>query len=674
LTVENPAKYDDYSITRKRLRTGHSRKAGAPLGVTMNQGTINDSGLQLFRPFYWFFLALLFVCGDLACANPAINDACIAMPDIELQSKGVPFDWSYKHLIASGDVTNGPLGRREHRLLYNYLKRKQSECGGPGQISPGTQAHDQIDWDVPLGAPMADGTYPAKYNFDLPGQTPTCADFIVYGLNTAGVTGGQPNLVGLTNLYSGTAGGNGLCNGNAGVYRQIYGATGYAATVKFAYNGSTLSGGAITNSVVMSEDGLKIAYVESTGTASALHVVTLPSGNGSGTIQSWAPGGGPVPPKAAAPPSISTVPNSGTWKGDSYSSVWVDYSNDLAYVGTDDGSLHKVQNIFCTSQACKNNPVLPTEISDGTWPVAIPGATTLTSPVEDTNGVIYVAGVNSGMLYAVTSAGLVITSSQSFMPNSIVDGGMLDLDGNGTTQAIYWFSNSQSAVTNPTVRQPQMVQTNSGLTRITNYPLLLNGTSAWGGATTTVHAGTFDNAFYNTRNGNIWACGWQSVPNQGYPLGVLRFGINGTTVTPDTSKVYSQLSPQNVPPNVNYCAPLTEVLDSAGTDHIFVSSKTGYAMAAGTCVNQASCIAGFTIGSTGSPATYSLTTTGSFALNTVGQSANFTNYTSGIVVDNAVPPTSNSCGPNGNQSCAQAASIYFTYGNDAIKLTQAQLQ
>jgi hypothetical protein len=45
-----------------------------------------------------------------------------------------------------------------------------------------------------------------------------------------------------------------------------------------------------------------------------------------------------------------------------------------------------------------------------------------------------------------------------------------------------------------------------------------------------------------------------------------------------------------------------------------------------------------------------------------------------MIIDNAVAPTATTCGPNQNQTCAQAASIYFSYGNDAVKLTQAALQ
>jgi len=121
--------------------------------------------------------------------------------------------------------------------------------------------------------------------------------------------------------------------------------------------------------------------------------------------------------------------------------------------------------------------------------------------------------------------------------------------------------------------------TNSALTSIKNYSLLLNGNQGWGGAAVTVHAGTFDNAFYSNRNGNMWACGWWqdsiypgSLPNT---LSMIRFGINGTTVTPDTADVYATLSPEYVnPPTLKTCSPLTEVLDSAGADHVFASTIT----------------------------------------------------------------------------------------------------
>jgi hypothetical protein len=535
---------------------------------------------------------------------------------------------------------------------------------------------------------MADGTYPAKFNFNLPGQTPTCSDFVVYGLNTAG-SSTQANLIGLTNLYSGgSASTSGLCNSNTGVY-QLYEPSytwAYAPTLKFAYNGSTISG-AITNSLTMSEDGLKVAYVESNSstTKSALHVVTIPSGSDGGVCYSIASDGtkqtscGAV---ATTPSLIKTVPSTGSWSStDSFSSVWVDYTNDLAYVGTDNGILHKIQNVFCTNTACTATYVAPSEVTTGGWPITLTGSGALTSPVQGPDGTIYVAGATSGKLYAVTTAGVVTTSAQGFMASSIVDGPILDVDSSGTTQELYWFSNSQSATSSPSVRQPQVVQTDSKLANFTNIPLLVNGTATWPTDSTAiinVHAGTFDNAFYNGRVGNLWTCGWwQNGANSGNHQGVVRIGLSGSSVAEDTSKIYAETSPDWVAANVNTCAPLAEALDSASVDHIFVSTRTGYSTSVGTCVSNQSCLYGYSLSSTGSPATYSLTTTGSYSLANAGNNQGLgvsSTYSTGMIVDNNVDPTATTCGTNKNQTCAQAASIYFMYGTNAVKLTQAQLQ
>ena len=635
-----------------------------------------DCGLRLGLAF------LAVCCSTLGCANLASDTSAagcaVAATQVALPSRGVPFDWSHRHVVAANEAAAGAAGQREPRLLYSYLKRNANACAGTTTATTSTH----IDWDVPLGASMADGSFPAKYNFSLPGQTPTCSDFVVYGLNTAGTTGGQPNLVGETNLYSGGSTiYSGLCNVNAGVAQKLYGfgATVYAATVKFAYNGSTTAvAGTIGNSISMSLDGLHVAYMESNSTTglSAFHVVPTTPGTGGPGVLAWSTSG-TVLATAVAPPSITTVPSSGSWSAaDSYSSIWVDYTNDLAYVGTDNGVLHKIQNVFCSTVACKASPVAPSEVTTSPWPLTLSGAGALTSPVEDAKGVIYVAGAN-GYLYAVSSAGVLLNkSNQAFTAGSIVDGPILDVDNSGTTQALYWFSSSSPALPNP-----QMVQTGSTLNIASGntFSLLLNapaGQNSWGG-TTNMHSGTFDNGFYTARNGNMWACGWYQdtiYGSNGNQQGIVRFGINGTTVTEDTSKVYATISPEYLASTVNECAPLSEVLDSAGVDHLFVSNQDGLPLATGSCIANAACVAGFTIGSSGSPATWSLTNTGSYNLaSSHNNSAPYNASTSGIVVDNTVDPTSKTCG-TGTQTCGQTASMYFNYGVDAIKLTQSALQ
>ena len=89
----------------------------------------------------------------------------------------------------------------------------------------------KIDWSIPLGTGIvAPNMFPAKYSFDI-NATPSCAnDYVVFGLNVAGATPGQANLVGVKNLYSGTGG---LCGANP--------------TVNWAYNGSTAGGSVLTS-------------------------------------------------------------------------------------------------------------------------------------------------------------------------------------------------------------------------------------------------------------------------------------------------------------------------------------------------------------------------------------------------------------------------------------------
>ena len=103
---------------------------------------------------------------------------------------------------------------------------------------------------------VAPNMFPAKYSFDI-NATPSCAnDYVVFGLNVAGATPGQANLVGVNNLYSGDR--QTLRRGNP--------------TVNWAYNGST-AGGAVLTSPVVSLDGTKVAYVESAAAATVFHVL-----------------------------------------------------------------------------------------------------------------------------------------------------------------------------------------------------------------------------------------------------------------------------------------------------------------------------------------------------------------------------------------------------------------
>src|SRR5260370_28321210 len=104
-----------------------------------------------------------------------------------------------------------------------------------------------VDWKFSLGTVgVAKNMFPAKFNFNINSTilAANCtSDFVVYGLNVAGVTGtaaGQANLVVLNNLYSSSPGQipAGFC-------------TSTGPTVKWAYNASTCGGKNLTSSVFL---------------------------------------------------------------------------------------------------------------------------------------------------------------------------------------------------------------------------------------------------------------------------------------------------------------------------------------------------------------------------------------------------------------------------------------
>src|SRR5208282_2142661 len=153
-----------------------------------------------------------------------------------------------------------------------------------------------------------------------------CAnDYVVFGLNVAGVTGGQANLVGVKNLYSGTGG---LCGANP--------------TVNWAYNGST-AGGSVLTSPVLSLDGTKIAYVESTANSSIFHILTWKAGEGTSATASKAP---TLPASCAAGTSCLKSFTYSSTASNTLASPWVDYQTDKGFVASDDGKIYRISCVF----------------------------------------------------------------------------------------------------------------------------------------------------------------------------------------------------------------------------------------------------------------------------------------------------------------------------------------
>ncbi len=187
-----------------------------------------------------------------------------------------------------------------------------------------------------ISAPGGGQTTPAKFVFNV-NSAPSCTnDFVVIGIPANPAAGGQANIVGVNNLYSG--GTDALCS------------TG--PTVMFAYASGT---GQVPASVAISQNGTQIAYVENLPTGSSyFHVLTLGTTGNNGTSATAAvvPGTG----NNAADQNVLLSPDGGTTNQSSTNAVWVFYTfgdtNDVAYAstystaGSGSGYLYKLSNVF----------------------------------------------------------------------------------------------------------------------------------------------------------------------------------------------------------------------------------------------------------------------------------------------------------------------------------------
>ena len=574
-------------------------------------------------------------------------------------------DWSYRHVVLSGGLPAADLGQAkgEPRILFRLAERNLHRASARQEMmrlgrtgrSPVRQPRPRsgglkIDWSVSLGAGIvAPYMYPAKYSFDI-GATPSCtSDYVVFGLNVAGTTGGQANLIGLRNLYSGTAPA-GLCPGAA-------------ATFYWAYNGST-AGGSILTSPEISLDGTKIAYVESAAGSAVFHVLKWKAGEGTSATASVAPTlNGSCTATSSCLKSLTFSASSTA----TLASPWVDYATDKAFVGSDDGKIYRISCVFnCALNA------QPSVDWTYTLPVAGTGGSSATpnGPVYDSQTGHLIVGDQLGELWTLNASG----ASPSLFAGPVMIGGggcstakppgrnvtgrdcaanggsygiadsvLLD----GSVGKIFAFSgndgtNGASAV---------VVQLDEDLTNPVRVRVGL-GSVGTNIANWNLHTGAFDDAYYggNPSSGHLFMCGTGAGDTQPWHYWIGFTGYPTMNATPSGSLL--RYGVNNLP-----CAPYTELFNpnltlSGGAGHhdLLISGLVG-------------------TGTSG----YIITNDISAGLITAGE--NYVNYpggVSGIVVDNV-------------STAAQASSVYFsTQGSVnvgtcvnsrcAVKLTQSDLQ
>ncbi|MGC1617815.1 MAG: hypothetical protein WA765_04945 [Candidatus Acidiferrum sp.] len=481
------------------------------------------------------------------------------------------------------------------------------------------------------------------------------------GTTLAGGTG-TASIVAFNNLYSTQGSVGGLCNQNGpSVYWSYFTGTGTAST-----------------SVVLSEDGTKVAYVESAATGAILHVLQWKAGEGTGA-------GYPVAPDitvtsgdvwsadcTAGNSCISSLAFSGGFN-DTNSSPFYNYVTDTLYVGDIDGNVHKFTGVF------GDNSVL-TEVTTG-WPITVNAGTTLTSPVYDSvSGNIYV-GDSTGLLSFIREVGssvgsctpapcLNATTLQVGTGGAIVDSPLVD----GSTGMVYAVNGTDTG-NHGTILQA----TTDFTTSVVSFKI--GGAAAGTAADAILYSGAFDNAYYDSAipsiAGHMYVCGKDPAFNN-------RPAIYQLSFAPATAVLTSVGTPLTglVTANNRACSPMTEFVNGTPTstdDWIFFSVGNSSNDTAGTplvgpCSGTATgCL--ISINVAGEPAWPPAAVSNTATLPGLAAGA-----TSGIVPDNV-------------STSAQASSIYFSLSRNstgvgpglpscnttavvgcAVKLTQSALQ
>jgi hypothetical protein len=578
---------------------------------------------------------------------------------------GIVDDWTTHHVVFSNPGTlmdammNGR--RQEWQSIvrdprYRMQLIRQSVMSNPSATSEELQASNELRinrrihwfrgnkhspslegmWTIGLspnalenlGTP--EGMFPAKYTF-APIGTPNCTgDYVVFPIDTAGKapgsltsTNGQANILGVNNLYVTTCAG--------------------APTELFAYYFP--GGGSAATSPVLSEDGTKVAIVESLVSGSNFHVITLDARGNSGCATSTSPCNGPA---AGTPVEPCTVIANGTSSSpctyddavDNYvslsgtpnvtlSSPFVDYEHDVAYVGDDKGMLHKITPVF---NSTATNP--PKEVSGDGWPFTVISGQILTGPTYDSvSGKVFV-GAGNGVLYCVAPAATTVAACGSVTvgngggTNGPLDPPIVD----STQQTVYVTANNASASV--------LWEVNTSMTTLASAAEGKNGNS--------IHNGAFDHAYLTSSagTGHMYFCGNDSSGN---PM-LYQFSItSGTMATPANGSF-------SVAQGVGNCTPLTEIFNpniGSGSDLLFLGvDNNGFGTTATTTCDDAACIMSFNITGGAVPlGTDELTTTnlGSHGI-------------SGLIIDNV-------------SSTTNASQIYFSNLNNstATQLSQSGL-
>jgi hypothetical protein len=489
----------------------------------------------------------------------------------------LPNDWTHQHVIFSQPATPEQARRVKQDPRYAQQKARhglarsiEPAAGalplesqiGVDSLPGGDQLLDR-DWSMDLGGGGTVGpfNYPAK--FSLATTTANCGgapqpDFVVYNTGLMG-SSTQASIAAFDNLYSG-------CGGTVPAVYWAYG-----------------TGATVLTSPVFSRDGTQLTFVQQTNTLHGILVLLKWAASITETISSplSLPAIGPALYPACVAPCRTTIPlfDSGSPADDTHSSVFYDYSNDVAYVGDDSGFLHKFTPVFLAT---------PREVTTGGWPVQVnPGSPmALGSPVHDFgSGNIFVSDVG-GFLYRVNSSTAAVTTSGQ-LDFSAAEGGAGIVQGpivDSTAGLVFVFASSDGSGSciGGTTDCTAVYQLSTGfLTGDVGSESIVGASTIPGNAPSPLYIGAFDSTYENSANatGNLYVCGNTGGPPILYQVPIVAGAMNGLgTPGPVLSTVTTP------------CSPVTDVANpnvAGGTEWIFASAENGGAAstcAAGGCI------------------------------------------------------------------------------------------
>jgi hypothetical protein len=460
-------------------------------------------------------------------------------------------DWSHRHMIFSQPRSAEELARVSQDPRYwQQIYRREQPLMLPANAADPAVFRKKVrklyrDWAEDLGASASAGAgnYPAKYSYDA--TTANCGsattpDYVVYSTGLAPSVS-QADIVAYDNLYSG-------CGGTV-------------PSTYWAYN----TGGTVLTSPVPSLDGTQVAFVETNGGFGIL--VLLKWAAATGTVTS------PVTPALKTPAQYRTCTapcmtqillkdSLGTQTDDTTSSVYYDFTNDIAWVGGALGWLHKITGVFKGTPAEVNNGVFPVQVNATTW---------VSNPVFDSVSNLVFVGDASGFLYSVdATAGTVTQSGQLDFGAGLVEGPVVDT----ANQFVYVFASSDgtsnctqgaTAVACSAVYQLKttFAATNTGTKVVVGNSLVYPGSTP-----NPLYVGGFDSAYYSSGNatGNLYVCG-----NTGANPTLYQVPISSGTLAASSNAITTLTSTSSTAP----CSPVTDVPNPNTTngpsERLFVS-------------------------------------------------------------------------------------------------------